>query len=73
MTKKQQRPAHHGPDGRFRIPWPLEVADQRTGGSIFRWQWERMRSKRAPNPTAEQLPVVPHHVATPRTAEGEIR
>jgi N-acyl-phosphatidylethanolamine-hydrolysing phospholipase D len=68
-----QRPAHHGPDGRFRIPWPLEVADQRNGGSIFRWQWERLTQKRAPNPRPEQVPVVPHAVATPRAADGESR
>jgi N-acyl-phosphatidylethanolamine-hydrolysing phospholipase D len=66
-------PAHHGPDGRFRIPWPLEVADQRSGGSIFRWQWERLTHKRAHNPRPEQVPVVPHAVAHPRAAEGEIR
>lgn len=73
MTRRQQRPAHHGPDGRFRIPWPLEVADQRSGGSIFRWQWERMRSKRAPNPTPAQVPLVAGRVAVPRAPEGEIR
>lgn len=67
------RPAHHGPDGRFRIPWPLEVADQRDRGGIFRWQWERLTHRRAPNPSAEQVPVVPHRVAMPRAAEGEIR
>jgi len=66
-------PAHHGPDGRFRIPWPLEVADERSGGSFFRWQWERLRQERAPNPSPDQLPVVPHDVASPRAAADEIR
>jgi N-acyl-phosphatidylethanolamine-hydrolysing phospholipase D len=67
------RPAHHGPDGRFRIPWPLEIADQRSGGGVLRWQWERMRQTRAPNPAPEQVPVVPHAVASPRAAHGELR
>jgi N-acyl-phosphatidylethanolamine-hydrolysing phospholipase D len=66
-------PAHHGPDGRFRIPWPLEIADRRSGGSIFRWQWERLTHKRAPTPRPEQVPVVPHAVAQPRAAADEIR
>jgi len=66
-------PAHHGPDGRFRIPWPLEVPDQRGRGAILRWQWERMTQTRAPNPSEAQLPVVPHAIAHPRAAEGEIR
>ena len=67
------RPTHHGPDGRFRIPWPLEIADARGGAGILRWQWERMRQKRAPNPSPEQVPVVPHAVAPSRNRPGEIR
>jgi len=67
------RPAHHGPDGRFRIPWPLEVGEERSTGSFVRWMWERTWRKRAPNPSAEQVPVVPHAVAAPRAAPGEIR
>jgi N-acyl-phosphatidylethanolamine-hydrolysing phospholipase D len=73
MARSDRRPAHHGPDGRFRIPWPLEIADQRNGGSFFRWQWERLTQKRAPNPRLEQVPVVPHRAASPRAAEDEIR
>jgi N-acyl-phosphatidylethanolamine-hydrolysing phospholipase D len=66
-------PAHHGPDGTFRLPWPLEVAEERSGGSFVRWQWERMWHRRAPNPTPEQVPLVPHAVARPRATPGEIR
>jgi len=67
------RPAHHGPDGRFRIPWPLEIEDRRSGGGILRWQWERMWRKRAPNPTPEQLPVVRHAAVGGGATPGEIR
>jgi N-acyl-phosphatidylethanolamine-hydrolysing phospholipase D len=67
------RPPHHTADGRFRIPWPLEVADQRGGGGILRWQWQRLRETRAPNPAPAQVPVVPHHVATPAAPDDEIR
>jgi N-acyl-phosphatidylethanolamine-hydrolysing phospholipase D len=66
-------PAHHGPGGRFRIPWPLEIADARGGAGVLRWQWERMWHKRAPNPSREQLPVVRHAVARSRVRRGEIR
>lgn len=67
------RPAHHGPDGRFRIPWPLETPDQRGRAGILRWQWQRLTHARAPNPPPGALPVVPHRIATPRAPEGEIR
>ncbi|HEU4560314.1 MAG TPA: MBL fold metallo-hydrolase [Longimicrobium sp.] len=70
---ESSRPPHHGPDGRFRIPWPLEIADQRGRGGILRWQLERLTQKRAPNPRPEQVPVVPHSIAYPRAAEDEIR
>jgi N-acyl-phosphatidylethanolamine-hydrolysing phospholipase D len=68
-----ERPPHHAPDGSFRIPWPLEIADQRGGGGVLRWQWERLFQKRAANPAPGELPVVPHAVAMPRAAPGEVR
>ncbi|MFL5384911.1 MAG: MBL fold metallo-hydrolase [Longimicrobiaceae bacterium] len=66
------RPPHHGPDGRFRIPWPLDAPEERSGASMFRWYWERTRRKLAPNPRPEQVPLAPH-AAAPRTTPGEIR
>jgi hypothetical protein len=67
------RPSHHGPDGKYRIPWPLEVADERGGGGVLRWQRERMGKTLPPNPDPSQLPLVPSDVARPRAAAGEIR
>lgn len=68
------RPAHHGPDGKFRIPWPMEVGDRSRGpGDMLRWQWERLTHRRAPNPSPAQVPVVAHAMAAPRAAPGEIR
>jgi L-ascorbate metabolism protein UlaG (beta-lactamase superfamily) len=66
------RPPHHGPDGRFRIPWPLEVPEPAAGG-VLRWQWERMWSRQAPNPDPSALPRATPDVARPRAAAGEIR
>lgn len=67
------RPSHHGPDGKYRIPWPLEVADPEAQGGVLRWQMERMRQKLPPNPDPSQLPLVPGDVARPRAPAGEIR
>lgn len=67
------RPPHHGPDGRFRIPWPLDAPERRSAGSLLRWYWERMHRKLAPDPSPEQVPLAPHAAATPRAAPGEIR
>lgn len=67
------RPAHHGPDGKYRIPWPLEVADARAGGGVLRWQLERLRTRLPPNPDPSRLPLVAPDVARPRAATGEIR
>jgi N-acyl-phosphatidylethanolamine-hydrolysing phospholipase D len=68
-----QRPSHHGPDGKYRIPWPLEVADARAGGGVLRWQMERMRTKLPPNPNPADLPLVAADVARPRAPAKEIR
>jgi N-acyl-phosphatidylethanolamine-hydrolysing phospholipase D len=68
------RPAHHTADGKFRIPWPMEPGDERRGPrDLFRWQWERLTRGTPPNPKPGVLPVVPHAVARPRAAEGELR
>jgi N-acyl-phosphatidylethanolamine-hydrolysing phospholipase D len=68
-----ERPPHHGPDGKYRIPWPLEISDQRSGGGVLRWQMERMRTTLPPNPPPSALPLVASDVARPRSADDEIR
>ncbi|HEX8392084.1 MAG TPA: MBL fold metallo-hydrolase [Longimicrobium sp.] len=68
-----ERPAHHGPDGRFRIPWPLEVPDQTRNGGVLRWQRERLSTPRPPNPRPEQLPPGTPDVAHPRAAADDVR
>lgn len=60
--------AHHGPDGKFRIPWATEG-----GGSFLRWQWERLTQGVPPNPPPGSFPVVPHAVAYPRAADDAVR
>ncbi|HEX8692672.1 MAG TPA: MBL fold metallo-hydrolase [Longimicrobium sp.] len=74
MSEGERRPAHHGADGKFRIPWPMEAGDERRGGgSLLRWQWERLTRGVPPDPPRGALPVVPHRVARPRAPAGEAR
>jgi N-acyl-phosphatidylethanolamine-hydrolysing phospholipase D len=68
-----ERPAHHGPDGRFRIPWPMVHPDRTRNGGVLRWQRERMMQSRAPDPREEQLPPGTPEVARPRAAAEEVR
>ncbi len=67
------RPAHHGPDGRFRIPWPLEVPDGRDGAGVLRWQWERLWRTLPPNPAPDRLPPAAPEIVHPRAPAGELR
>jgi N-acyl-phosphatidylethanolamine-hydrolysing phospholipase D len=46
---------------------------EREEGGFLRWQWERLRQGRPPDPPAGALPVVPHAAATPRAAPDELR
>ncbi|HEX2187910.1 MAG TPA: MBL fold metallo-hydrolase [Longimicrobiaceae bacterium] len=67
------RPAHHLPDGRFRVPWPMEGADERGAGALLRWQWERLTRRLPPNPAPGSLPLAPGDVAHPRAPADEVR
>src|SRR6478752_4203845 len=65
-------PSHHRPGGGYRNPWP-GTAGQRGGRDILRWQWQRMRYGRAPDPQPHQLPLATPNIALPGTAIDELR
>ena len=67
------RPSHHLPGGGFRIPWPLEGADERAGWSFLRWQWERLTRRLPLDPPPGALPLAESRVARPRAPAGEVR
>ena len=67
-------PPHHAPGGKYRIPWPMEKGDDQRGlAQVLRWQWQRLGSRRAPNPKPEQLPRAEPRIARPRAARDEVR
>ncbi|HEX2091486.1 MAG TPA: MBL fold metallo-hydrolase [Longimicrobiaceae bacterium] len=70
---RSPRPDHHLPDGRFRIPWPLEGAEQRTTGELLRWQWERLTRRLPPGPSPGSLLLVQPRIACPRAPADEVR
>lgn len=63
-----ERPPHHGPDGRYRNPWPAGRDAPPGQGDLLKWGWERLRERRAPNPDPEELPRGEPEVARPRLA-----
>jgi N-acyl-phosphatidylethanolamine-hydrolysing phospholipase D len=62
------RPAHHGPDGRYRNPWPLGADPPPGGMAGLRWVWERLRYGVAPDPPPRAIPL-----GTPVPARPRIR
>lgn len=61
-----ERPAHHGPDGRYRNPW-AQGPDLPPGQSdLLKWAWERLRGQRASDPAPEELPRGEPELAEPR-------
>jgi N-acyl-phosphatidylethanolamine-hydrolysing phospholipase D len=63
-------PPHHDPAGGFRNPWPnAKPAD---AGDVLRWQADRRRNPRAPNPPPGFFPRATPRFATPRAAPDEI-
>lgn len=59
-------PSHHGPDGRYRNPWPTGRDALPGQGDVLRWVWERWRYGRAPDPAPEDLTRATPDVAVPR-------
>jgi N-acyl-phosphatidylethanolamine-hydrolysing phospholipase D len=62
-------PAHHGPDGRFRNPWP-GLAGLPGGAAMLRWSWERLRNGLPPDPAPDQIPRGRPDPAWPRLPDG---
>lgn len=65
-------PSHHGPDGRFRVPWPVEDGGRRGSLDMLRWMAQRLRQRRPPDPPASALPLADPRIDD-RIPEGEIR
>lgn len=73
LPQGRDRGAHHGPDGRFRNPWPPHPELESRPGGIFAWMWERLRSELPANPRPSDVPRDTPAPATPRAAAEEIR
>ena len=67
------RPAHHGPDGRFRNPWPEAAGDDALRGRIRRVAWEWLTGSHPPDPRPDQLPLAQADLAHPTVGNGELR
>lgn len=64
--------AHRDADGRFRVPWPVDVPDARFR-SFLRWQMERLRRGGPRRPPPGRLPIVESSFADPGAPTGEVR
>lgn len=65
------RPAHYGPDGRFRNPWPMAAGDEGLRRRFGRVAWEWLRGGHPPDPPPGALPVGVPEPAWPRVGPGE--
>ena len=65
-----KRPSHHGPDGRFRNPWPVAANDDLIRKRVPEMLRERYREGVPPRPEPEQLPRVESDPARPHVASG---
>lgn len=63
-------PRHHDPAGGFRNPWPDATPAGAT--DILRWQADRRRNPRAPNPPPGFFPRATPSYSTPRAAQHEV-
>jgi N-acyl-phosphatidylethanolamine-hydrolysing phospholipase D len=59
VTKPSPRPAHHGPDGRYRSPWPEASLDDSIRGRIGEVAREWLAGDHPPDPSPDQLPIEP--------------
>ncbi len=63
-------PPHHDPAGGFRNPWPN--AKPAGTGDVLRWQAERRRNPRAPNPPPGHFARVTPAFTSPRAAADRV-
>lgn len=70
MTESQEDPpAHHGPGGRFRNPWPGLPADPGTA-EMLKWSWQRARGSLPPDPAPDRLPRADPEIVRPHIDPG---
>jgi N-acyl-phosphatidylethanolamine-hydrolysing phospholipase D len=61
--------SHHGPDGRFRIPWPMEDSGRRTPMDMVRWMGGRLLHRPPPDPGPEAFPRAAPSIVDPPPTE----
>jgi N-acyl-phosphatidylethanolamine-hydrolysing phospholipase D len=59
--------------GRFVNPWPVDDETGRGPRALLRWQFDRLRHGRPPNPEPGAIPTARPAVALPRAGAGELR
>jgi N-acyl-phosphatidylethanolamine-hydrolysing phospholipase D len=57
-------PPHHGPDGRFRNPWPGTIEGRKSFRELLRWQRERRRNPALPTPPPSAFPAARPQIAS---------
>ncbi len=67
------RPAHHGPSGRFRNPWPEAAGDDELRKRFREVAWAWVTRPMPPNPDPGALPLGQSEVARPTCDEGQAR
>ncbi|HUG41197.1 MAG TPA: MBL fold metallo-hydrolase [Longimicrobiales bacterium] len=64
-AEEDTRPPHHGPDGRYRNPWP-RLPPEPDAGDMLKWVWQRVRTGLPPDPGPASLPAGEPDLAQPR-------
>ena len=69
------RPAHHGPSGRFRNPWPEAAGDDELRKRFREVAWAWVTRPMPPNPDPGALPLGQSEVAqgAPQRDQGFVR
>src|SRR5688500_4958825 len=62
-------PAHHGPNGWFRNPWPN--SEPRGWSDVMKWTLQRERSRLAATPARNSFPIAIPSVSYPRASDAD--